>query len=205
MSVINMVQTVTLLLFLFCCLNGFSQQNDCILKKRSDDIQVYTCKSGNVKFKSLKAEFAIKNTTVDELLAFIKNVKNFPTWQYNMISAELLLQETENKMITRSEIDAPWPVDNRELIVEYTLEKDATLGQLHIIVKTVAYDYPKKKGVVRVPFSHAEWLVVKDGTALKVRYTMRVDPGGNVPAWLVNMAMAEAPYRSFINLKQQLE
>src|SRR5688572_23148560 len=178
MSPINMVRTVTFLLLLFCCLNGFSQQNDCILKKQSDDIKVYTCKSENDKFKSLKAEFAIKNTTLDELVAFIKNVNNFPTWQYNMISAEVLLQETENRMITRSEIHAPWPVDNRELIVEYSFEKDATSGQLHVIIKTVAYDYPPEKGVVRVPFSYAEWLVVKDGTALKVRYTLRIDPGG---------------------------
>ena len=205
MSAINMLRTATFLLLLFCCLNGFSQQNDCILKKQSDDIQVYTCKSENDKFKSLKAEFAIKNTTLDELVAFIKNVKNFPTWQYNLISAEMLLQETENRMIIRSEIHAPWPVDNRELIVEYSLEKDATSGQLHVIIKTVAYDYPLEKGVVRVPFSYAEWLVVKDGTALKVRYTLRIDPGGNVPAWLVNMAMAEGPYQSFINLKEQLE
>jgi len=34
---------------------------------------------------------------------------------------------------------------------------------------------------------------------------MRIDPGGSLPVWLVNMAMAEGPYLTFVNLKKQLE
>jgi hypothetical protein len=108
-------------------------------------------------------------------------------------------------MITRSEIDAPWPVENRELIVEHTLDQNPIQNQLHVITKTVAFNYPVSSELIRVPFSHAEWYVKKVGTSLKVTYTMRIDPGGSVPAWLVNIAMAEGPYQSFVTLKKKLE
>lgn len=186
-------------------LASYGQAKDCALKKDSDGILVYTCKSDNDRFKSLKAEFVIQHTSIDELVSFLKQVKNYPNWQYNMMSAEVLKQVSDEVMITRSEIDAPWPVENRELIVQYEIIQHPTRDQLHVTTKTVSYQYPASDELIRVPFSHAEWFVTKEGTSLKVIYTMRIDPGGSVPAWLVNIAMAEGPYQSFVNLKTQLE
>ena len=34
---------------------------------------------------------------------------------------------------------------------------------------------------------------------------MEIDPGGYVPAWMVNMVAAEAPYESFRNFKKIVE
>ena len=45
---------------------------------------------------------------------------------------------------------------------------------------------------------------VVNGSDLKVSYFLNVDPGGSIPAWLVNLAVAEGPYESFRNLKRQL-
>lgn len=184
---------------------AFAQKEDCKLKKDANGIMVYACKSDEDKFKSLKANFTIENTSLDELVAFLKDVANYPKWQYNMVSAEILKRESDKNIITRSVIDVPWPVDNRELIVRYQIDRHREHDEVHITAKTLPYDYPKSKGLVRIPFSHAEWIVKKVGAGLKVNYTLRVDPGGSVPAWLVNMGIAEGPYHTFTNLKKQLE
>ena len=68
--------------FLIIGFSGLAQSNDCKLKKDSDGILIYACKSENDKFKSLKAEFTINNTTVDELMVFLRNVDNYPTRQW---------------------------------------------------------------------------------------------------------------------------
>lgn len=183
----------------------FAQEPDCKLKKDSDGILVYACKAENEKFKSLRAEFTLKNTTIDELIAFLKNVNDYPKWQYKMVSAKILEQKTESIMITRSEIDAPWPVENRELIVQYEFIPNDTRTQLRITTHTIPYNYPPSDDLVRVPFSKAEWDVVQTGSNLKVLYNMRIDPGGSLPAWLVNMAVAEGPHHTFVNLKKSLE
>jgi hypothetical protein len=184
---------------------AFAQEENCKLKKSSDGIMVYACKSDNEKFKSLKADFTIKNTSLDELVAFLYNVADYPEWQYKMVSAEILSRESDEDIITRSVIDAPWPVENRELIVRYQIIQNREQEEVHITAKTLAHDYPASKDLVRVLFSHAEWIVKKVGTSLKVSYTLRVDPGGSIPVWLVNMGIAEGPYHTFTNLKKQLE
>jgi hypothetical protein len=200
------IVTVILVSLLVISFESFSQSKDCKLKKDSDGILIYACKAENDKFKSLKAEFTINNTTIDELMAFLKNVDNYPKWQYNMVTAKILEKKTAEMMITRSEIDAPWPVQNRELIVQYEIIPNAARNQLHIITNAVpTYPYPASEDLVRVPASHAEWNVVQSGTNLKVTYIMNIDPGGSVPAWIINMAIAEGPHHTFVNLKKALE
>lgn len=184
---------------------SYAQFDNCVLRKNEAEIKVYTCKSDNDRFKSLKAEFIVKNTTLEQLESFLRNVANYTTWQYNMTSAEILKRNDDGTMITRSEIDAPWPIDNRELIAQFSVKYISEKDHIQFTVKTFPADYPLTKGLVRVPFSHAQWDVKKVEHDLAVVYTMRIDPGGSVPAWLVNMAMAEGPYLSFLKLKQQLE
>lgn len=182
-----------------------AQDEDCKLRKDTEGIMIYACKSGDEKFKSLKADFTIENTSLDELVALLKDVKNYPKWQYNMTTAEILKRESDESIITRSVIDAPWPVENREVIVRYQIIHDPERGEAHIEAKTVTYDYPKTKGLVRIPFSQAEWIVKETGSSLQVNYFLRVDPGGSIPAWVVNMSIAEGPYRTFTNLKKELK
>ncbi|HOX82802.1 MAG TPA: START domain-containing protein [Chryseolinea sp.] len=184
--------------------NVLSQVEDCVLKKDSDKILVYTCKSESERFKSLRATFTISNTTVEELLTFLKQVDRYTAWQYNMCSAKTLKVVSDSAIIVRTEIDAPWPVDNRELIVEYSFSQSSH-KKLKVITKTLMFDYPFSENVVRVPFSHAEWDVEMVDNTLHVTYSMKIDPGGSVPAWLVNMAMADGPHQSFVKLKKLLE
>jgi len=194
-----------IVLLLFISNNAWSQSEDCVLKKDTDHILVYTCKSENEHFKSLKATFTISNATVDELITFLKKVDQYTAWQYNMTSAKLLKRVSEDTLIVRTEIDAPWPVENRELIVEYAFSQNKQDKKLKMTTKTVIFDYPTSDDVVRVPFSYAEWNVITVGKSLQVIYTMKIDPGGSVPAWLVNMAMADGPHQSFTKLKSILE
>ncbi|HOX82805.1 MAG TPA: hypothetical protein PLJ60_12950 [Chryseolinea sp.] len=184
---------VVLLSFLWS--NVQSQVGDCVLKKDADKILVYTCKSESERFKSLKATFTISNTTIEELLAFMKQVNRYTAWQYNICSAKILKRVSNRVIIVRTEIDAPRPVDNRELIVEYFFSQSPD-KKLKVIAKTVAFDYPFNNDVIRVPFSYAEWNVEMISNTLHVTHLMKIDPGGSVPAWIVNVAMADGPHQS---------
>ncbi len=192
-------------LFVFISASVLAQTEDCELKKSTDNILVYTCKSENERLKSLKATFTLSNTTIEELVAFLKQVDRYTEWQYNMCSAKILKPLSEDSMIVRTEIDAPWPVDNRELIVEYSFHRNLKDKKLKVITRTGPFDYPSSDDVVRVPFSYAEWEVSSVNNILYITYTMRIDPGGSIPAWLINMAMADGPHESFVKLKKLLE
>lgn len=180
---------------------SFGQQEDCDLKRDTDGIKVYTCEEANERFKSLRAEFVLENVKMEDLKNFLWDVNNYVTWQYNMIVAERLSSSGNEEMTYRSEIDAPWPVENRELVVKVTMQQEKNM--MKFFIKNTPYNKTPKEDVVRVPYFEASWTVVPDGTSLKVTYTLRIDPGGSVPPFLVNIAMAEGPYVSFKKLKEQ--
>lgn len=193
--------------FLLFTLNSFPSyaQSDCDLKKNKDGIKVYTCKSDSSKFRSLIAEFDLENTTPEMLENFLWDVDNYVNWQYDMVESSLIKKINDHEMIYRSEIDAPWPVDDRELLVQFYVNRSLAPDQLVFLIYSITYDYPIKEGVIRVPYSKASWQVTKTGTGLHVKYSLNIDPGGHVPSWLVNIAMAEGPYVSFRNLKKLIE
>ncbi len=195
-----------ILTFYICLLWISSQgQENCKLKKDKDGIKVYTCDDTESKYKSLKAEFLLEGVTSDELKLFLLNGDNYVNWQYEMTESKVLEQVNDHEIIIRTVVDAPWPVSNREMITHLKINSNLP-GNLQIEVNTVKYDYPSKKDLVRVPFSKARWEVEKiNEKDLSIHYVLRIDPGGSIPTWLVNMAMAEGPYTSFRNLKQHLE
>ncbi len=191
------------------CLNhvlASGQLPNCDLKKQADGISVYTCLTGNKKFKTLKAEFVLQNTTITELRNFLLQVDNYPSWQYNTINAEVLQKISDTEIIYLSQVNAPWPVSDREILANFKISSESTEDQMQIDINSFSNTRPVREGLTRVTFIHGLWKVVRiKDNLLKIEYTLDIDPGGAVPAWLVNMAMAEGPYVSFKNLKQQLE
>jgi hypothetical protein len=60
-------------------------------------------------------------------------------------------------------------------------------------------------GIVRVPQLKAFWKFTPkpDGT-VDAEYQINVNPGGNVPAWIVNMFAIDGPYQSITSMKKLL-
>jgi len=178
-------------------------QTDCELKKEKDDLKVYTCSSDS-KLNILKAELMLEDTSFKELLDFVNDINNYVNWQYNTTEARIL-QTRDKSIVYRTVVDAPWPLSNREMILEHSAAFDSAKQVLEIGSHTVSYDYPPDEELTRVPLSVARWKVTSFNNSLKIEYTLRIDPGGSVPAWLVNIAMTEGPFNSFIKLKDELK
>lgn len=189
------------------CLVSFylsAQETDCVLKKDKDGVNVYTCKSDTSKFRSLKAEFSMQGVSIADLKIFLFNVPKYLEWQYNAMEAMMVKKINDNEMIYRVVIDAPWPLDNREMIVHFKADaQDQDHAKFYI--NSVTSDFPLNKNLIRVPYSQASWTITRANNILHVIYRMNIDPGGYVPPVLVNIAMADGPHQSFKNLKKLIE
>ncbi len=195
----------TFLIFLLLSIDTQGQTTPCDLRKDKDGIKVYTCPSDSSKFRSLRAEFVLENISFETLESFLWDVNNYPKWQYNMVSATLLKKIDDTAIIYRSEVDAPWPVQNREMIVQLSVNRNLGKDKLIFSMHSVLYPYPLDENLTRIPYSKASWQVRNVNNTLIVTYTLHIDPGGYVPPMLVNLAMAEGPYESFRSLKKLLE
>lgn len=183
---------------------GLAQSSECTLKKEKDGIRVYSCKSDTSKYHSLQADFSIHNTSIDQLEKFLLDIPNYVNWQYNTLEAEIVKQVSNNQITYRTLVDAPWPVENRELIVQFQSIKENS-GEMNLVLHSTIAEFAPPKDVVRVPFSKSRWYVKTAGTSLDIKFELSIHPGGQVPYWLVNMVLAEGPYQSFRTLKKLME
>lgn len=201
MTDIRNMATLFTMFFLLFPVALVSAQTDCVLKKDKEGIRVYACHKESEKFKSIRAEVILPAMTPSDLVEFLLDISSYTSWQYNMTEAKVLKKISAHEIIYRTVVDAPWPVSSRELIVHLKATQEGG-DNWSIKVHSTQYDYPVDDDLVRVPYSDASWRISasKDGN-VKVLYTLSVDPGGSIPVWLVNMAIAEGPYKSFTSLK----
>jgi hypothetical protein len=186
-------------------LPGFAPAQECELRKAQDSIFVYACKTSDSKIKSIRAEFVVP-ATPGVLVAHLLNVPAYTQWQYKMIEARVLKKIGDHELIYQSQVQAPWPVSNRDLIVHLSIQQDAATKAMTFTMKGRPDFVAPVEGVVRVPRSDGKWVVTprSDGK-LQVRYTFTVDPGGSVPVWLLNLSIAEGPFNTFRNLIHRIK
>jgi hypothetical protein len=113
---------------------------------------------------------------------------------------------TPGDLIYYSEVDLPWPVSNRDFIIRITLTQEPLTKVMTIVAENMPKYVPQKNGIVRIQKSYGIWQISPiDNKHVRVEYTLQVDPGGSIPAWLVNMVASTGPYQSFIGLRKQVK
>ncbi|RIW17414.1 hypothetical protein D0X99_06725 [Algoriphagus lacus] len=181
-----------------------TQQKDCELRKSADGIEVYTCKMEDSKINSIQSTFTVSSsfTTLSEALF---DLNNFHKWQYKIIKTEMLKRISKDEFIYRAELETPWPVSNRDLILHVKMSQTATPQEYHFSAIGKPDFIPPREGFVRVPVSEAHWYIkVLDKNNIHIRHSILIDPGGSIPSWLMNLSLAEGPYETFKNLRNYL-
>ena len=137
---------------------GIAQPN-CDLKRDVDGIRVYTCKETDEKIQIAAGGVWIGAGYQHPAERLLWDVGNYNTWQYNLMEASAIDSITENTMAYRALIDAPWPVDNREIVVKMVAQE--TPEGMSIKVQTYPYSIAPPDGVIRVPYFNATWTIIK--------------------------------------------
>lgn len=141
-----------------------------------------------------------------ELSKALLDLNDFPKWQYKIIKTELLKRISKDEYIYRAELETPWPVSNRDLILHVKLSPGTNQGEYYFSALGRPDFIPPREGFVRIPLSEAHWFItVVDQNTLKIKHSILIDPGGSIPAWLMNLSLAEGPYQTFKNLREYLE
>ncbi len=178
-------------------------QIDCSLRKNSNGIRVYACPVKDSNIKSIKSTFELE-ADLNQVVAVLQDVPAYTEWQYHMIKSKLVSQG-KNELIYYSEIAAPWPVSNRDLVVQLKFSYDSAKRILVVDATGMPALLDPVEDIIRIPHLRAKWTIQKvKENHLKVEYDLRVDIGGSIPAWLMNMAQAEGPFETFSRLKTQI-
>jgi hypothetical protein len=175
------------------------------LNTDKEGIKVYTGEFAGSNVKAIKVECEM-DASATELVALLMDVNASAEWVYRTKSAKIIKQVSPSEIYYYSEVNMPWPVANRDFVAHLTVNQNPATKIVEIDGPAVQGMVPQKKGIVRIDHSMGKWTIVPiDPNHIKVEYTLHTEPGGSLPAWMVNMFAAEGPMEVFKAIRIQLQ
>ncbi|HMC85567.1 MAG TPA: START domain-containing protein [Chitinophagaceae bacterium] len=183
---------------------SLSAQNNWILKRDKEGIKISTRRSDRSRFNDIKVEMDLPGN-IGQLTAILVDVNKYSQWSYSTKKSVLIKKITPNKLIYYSEISAPWPVTNRDLYAIMEINTDSVLHLLKVVSVGDKNYQPPISDLVRIPYSKGVWnITTVSNKVIHLNYVLEVDPGGSVPAWILNLFSTKAPLETFKNLRDKM-
>lgn len=192
------------LLSLYLCITHAVAQAEWRRVAMRDGIKVYAKTVPDSKIKAMKAECTL-DAGLDEVIALLLDVKAAEQWVCHTKSCRLIRRVSDTELLYHTEVSLPWPLDNRDFVTHLRVIKHERSGVVTVEAPAVPGIVPLREGVVRINASINRWLLrqLPDGKVW-VEYLLQVDPGGHIPAHVVNMFACRAPIETFQNMRNVL-
>jgi len=194
--------TLTILLIFLFNVGTNINDADWVLEMDKNEIMIWTRETGSSRVKSFKAITTL-TASVEQLATVLNDVEAYPEWMSDVEYTEVLEEISENERFYYFEVNAPWPVSNRDNIVHFILKKDPkTMGFKVTVIGEASY-IPQKPDIVRIPESKGSWeFIPLENGGSKVIFEYAADPGGKLPTWAINMFIVDGPFKTLSNLKE---
>jgi hypothetical protein len=172
--------------------------------KEKDGIKIYTRTEPNSSLKSFKGVMDV-HSTMEKVSSLVGNVNNHDWWDENLKEIKVLQYIPDKRFEYYLVYNVPWPLWDRDLCVESTVSVDPVTGIKVIYAKPLPNLVPEKPDLVRIKNYWQKWTIEPMGNGI-IHITLEgfVDPGGNVPSWLYNMVITDAPLKVMRGVKQRV-
>lgn len=148
------------------------------------------------------------NTSFLKVLAVLADHTRKTEWMDSCAKAYKVRDIGPGRAIMYNRTGSTVPlVDDRDVVLESSVDIWSEKRQITIDVWSVEDPaVPAEDGVVRMPDLRASWvLVALDRERTDITYTVRADPGGALPHWLVNMVAKTLPFKTLKKLRRQVK
>lgn len=175
------------------------------LEKNKEGIRVSTRKSEDSPVKAFQG-VTTAVARVDEAVALFENAESACQWIYQCSEFKILEDKSPDEKIVYFHQDMPWPVADRDVVYHRVRQKDAATGAVTYSLTNLKDAYPEKKAGVRLASLNGKWrFSLAEGNRVEILYEQHVDPGGNLPTWLVNRLVVEIPFDTLKEFKAFLQ
>lgn len=192
---------VILISLLLTGLNGFADGWE--LVKDKNGLKIYTRPTEGSQYKTYKGEASL-NMGMQELYHVLADVEQYDQWVYECSESRLLSKVENSEYTYYSIMELPWPFDNRDMTT--TMKVSFSSDTIRLATKLTKAKQPQTKGLVAVTaYDEVTTLIKIDDDHVRMIMEGYFEPGGSLPAWLMNMFLSEGPYESIINIKKLYE
>lgn len=207
----NIMQVFHRCLLIFCallwvspafCYEPPASSLKMILDKQG--VKVWSYQVPNSPLSGFKAVTTVKST-LGGLVNLIADTQNASRWIYRAKNVELLQRDDADMTFTvRVITDFPWPFKDREALVAGKIVQDPSSLRVRIDSSNTNA-FPQSNCCLRMPVVEGSWIFRPLGDGLvEVTMTGHADPGGLIPAGMVNLMIQEHPYNTLKGLRRMV-
>lgn len=134
---------------------------------------------------------------------FDNDVETRKEWIDMMVDFEVL-EESRYQIIGYSSYDLPWPLADRDYVIQSDIEIDNTAGRVLMKMKSITHqDAPETVGVRAELVGSLYQLVPLSPHSTEATVEIQTDPKGRVPNWLANMVQKGWPANTLNKMEVQ--
>jgi hypothetical protein len=143
-----------------------------------------------------------------KILAVLHDTRRKTEWLDSCVEFRRLELQGPGSSVVYHRTGSSFPlVSDRDVVLQSSV--DVWRDKKQIRVEAVSTEHPAAPpvdGVVRMPNLKASWLLIAHGPSeTEVTYQVQADPGGSLPAWVVNLVAKKIPFKTIGNLRRQVQ
>jgi hypothetical protein len=183
-----------------------AEENKWRFTYEADGIKTYRRITEESKFFEFKAAGNLRGK-ISEFVSVIIDTDEHPNWVPRCIEARNIDKINDRELIMYAVFAGVWPIADRDYSARVSIASEPNIPTVRIDVERVELPDtpPIATNMVHIPHLKSYWIfeqISQDFT--RVELHAHLDPGGWLPAWLVNWGYRKIPYQFLKNLEFQV-
>jgi hypothetical protein len=137
----------------------------------------------------------------------LKKVDQHTQWMHRCTASNVIRNIDEDRVIIYNRTDTPWPVWDRDAILDTQFTRSADKKEITLTFKNTDPSLrPVPESVIRMPRLVGSYRMTKladDKT--RVVYQVEVDIGGSVPTFIAKRVARDMPYETLSRLRERVK
>ena len=167
------------------------------IQRSEDGIDVYTRPEPASQFEAVRAVMTLNDVRLSSLVALISDTEACSRLESRCVGAETLDKINQTESVVYRYNNMPFPVRDRDMVLRLKWHQQPDSLNVNVVISNVTGFLPEKKRRVRMPKVNSGWKFVPlpDGS-VEVSSEGHIEPGANLPAWILNQFLVSAPFKT---------
>lgn len=171
-----------------------------------NDIRIYANRVPGSPIDELKGE-CVLDAPLEVVAQVMLDVASYPRWVANCVEARKFGCTTATSCLLYFTLGMPWPVLDRDIILqsstEILLREGTIVGRVSALPDKIVPQHDKR---VRISSMYGTWIFKRlSQEKTDATFICWADPGGFIPAFIINIASRDIPYRTLKGLREMVK
>ncbi len=191
--------------FVSSCTSLVAEEEEWHFVHGTEGIKVHKRIKAGSNFLEFKAIGNLRGG-ITEYMNVLLDTDKMPDWTPQCFEAKNIEIINEKEVIIYVACNGIWPVVDRDYVAKRTVISDPKMATVRINIDlTENPNVPISNNRIRIPHLQCYWILQRIESAhTHVELHAFVDPGGCLPAWLVNWGYRRIPYRFLKNIEAEI-